>query len=101
MLMDAATKASADHSGRPRGQRHEVSSPAYTPGSLVRIPLEAWMFVCVCSVCALLCSLRRAGPPSEESYRLCKEIKKLKKRPRSNKGLYSQIDRQTDRQVGK
>jgi hypothetical protein len=31
----------------PRGLRHELSSPARTPGSWVRIPLEAWMSVCV------------------------------------------------------
>jgi hypothetical protein len=33
-------------------------------------------------------ALPRADPPSKESYRLCKKSKKLKKRPRSNKGLY-------------
>jgi hypothetical protein len=32
-------------------------------------------------------ALRRADPPAEEFYRLCKKIKKLKKRPRHNKGL--------------
>jgi hypothetical protein len=37
----------------PRGLRHEISSPAWTLGSWVRIPLEAWMFVCVCSVFVL------------------------------------------------
>jgi hypothetical protein len=39
----------------PRGLRHEMSSPAWTLGSWVRIPLEAWMFVCVYSVFVLSC----------------------------------------------
>jgi hypothetical protein len=57
-----------------RGQRHEPSWPARTLGSWVRIPLEAWMSMCVYSVCVRLCvgsDLRRADPPSKESYRLC------------------------------
>jgi hypothetical protein len=33
----------------PRGLRHELSSLALTLGSWVRIPLEAWMSVCVYS----------------------------------------------------
>jgi hypothetical protein len=41
----------------------------------VRIPLKAWMSVCVHSVFVLSCvqiaALRRADPPSKESYRLC------------------------------
>jgi hypothetical protein len=37
----------------PRGQKHEMSSPAQTLGSWIRIPLEAWMFVCVYSVFVL------------------------------------------------
>jgi hypothetical protein len=49
------------------------------------------MSVCVYSVFVLSCvqvaTLRPADPPSKEYYRLCKKIKKLKKRPRSNKGL--------------
>jgi hypothetical protein len=32
----------------PRGLRHELSSLARMLGSWVRIPLKAWMFVCVC-----------------------------------------------------
>jgi hypothetical protein len=35
---------------RPRSLRHEMSSLARTLGSWVRIPLEAWMSVCVYSV---------------------------------------------------
>jgi hypothetical protein len=62
--------------GLPRGLRHELSSPAQTLGSWVRIPLKAWMSVCVYSVFMLSCvqvaALRRAYPPSKESYRLCK-----------------------------
>jgi hypothetical protein len=37
----------------PRGLRHEPSSPARTLGSLVRIPLEVCMSVCVYSVFVL------------------------------------------------
>jgi hypothetical protein len=74
-----------------RGLRHELSSSAQTLGSWVRIRLEAWMSVCVYSVFELsgvaVATLRRVDPPSKESYRLCKQIKKLKKRPRPNKGL--------------
>jgi hypothetical protein len=61
---------------RPPGLRHELSSPAQTLRSWVRIPLEAWMSVCVYSVYMLSCvqvaALRRTDPPSKESYRLCK-----------------------------
>jgi hypothetical protein len=39
----------------PRVLRREMSSPPQTLGSWVRIPLEAWMFVCVYSVCAVFC----------------------------------------------
>jgi hypothetical protein len=39
----------------PRGVRHELSAPARTLGSWVRIPLETWMSVCVYSVCVVLC----------------------------------------------
>jgi hypothetical protein len=35
--------------------RHEMSSPAQTQGSCVRIPLEAWMSVRVSSVFVLSC----------------------------------------------
>jgi hypothetical protein len=51
------------------------------------------MSVCVYSVFVLsyvqVAAFRRADPPSKESCRLCKKIKKLKKRPRPNTGLYS------------
>jgi hypothetical protein len=39
----------------PRGLRHETSSSAWTLGSWVRIPIEAWVFVCVYSVFVLSC----------------------------------------------
>jgi hypothetical protein len=56
--------------------RRKLSSPAQLLGSWVRIPLKAWMSVCVYSVFVLSCvqgaALRRADPPSKESYRLCK-----------------------------
>jgi hypothetical protein len=49
------------------------------------------MSVCVYSVFVLssmqVAALWWVDPPSKESYRLCKKLKKLKKLPRSNKGL--------------
>jgi hypothetical protein len=42
----------------PRCLRHELSSPAPTLRSWVRIQLEAWMFVCV--LCAFILCLPRA-----------------------------------------
>jgi hypothetical protein len=61
----------------PRGLRHEPSSPGRTLGSWVRIPLEAWMSVCVYSVFVLffvlVAALRLTDPPSKESYRLCRD----------------------------
>jgi hypothetical protein len=46
----------ADHSGRPRGVRHELSSLARTLRSWVRIPLKG-MYACVrlFYVCVVLC----------------------------------------------
>jgi hypothetical protein len=38
-----------------RGLRHEPFAPVRTLGSWVRIPLEAWMSVCVYSVFVLFC----------------------------------------------
>jgi hypothetical protein len=85
----------------PRGLRHKLSSPARTLGSWVRIPLKAWMSVCIYSVFVLLCvyatAVQRTEPPSKESYRVL--IKKLKRRPRSTRAVELQIDRQTDRQT--
>jgi hypothetical protein len=42
----------SDHRSEwPRGLRHELSSPARMLGSCVRIPLKAWIFVCLFCVC--------------------------------------------------
>jgi hypothetical protein len=58
----------------PRGLRYEPFSPARILVSWVRIPLEAC--VCVYSVFVLFCvyvaALRRAGPSSMKSCRLCR-----------------------------
>jgi hypothetical protein len=67
----------------PRGLRHGISSLARAVGSWARIPLEAWMFVCVYSVfvlsCMLVAALRKSDHPSKKSYRLSNnKIKKLK-----------------------
>jgi hypothetical protein len=45
------------------------------------------MFVCVYSVCVVLCvgsGLETGGSSSKESYRLCIGLGKLKRRPRPN-----------------
>jgi hypothetical protein len=51
--------------------RHEPSSSARTLVSWVRIPLKAWVYVCVYSVFLLFCmyvaALWPADPPSTES----------------------------------
>jgi hypothetical protein len=61
--MNLADADTADHSGR---------SPSQTLGSWVRIPLEAWMFMCVYSVFVLssvqVATLRWADYSSKESY---------------------------------
>jgi hypothetical protein len=46
-------KSTACRSQWPRGPRHEQSLPARTLGSWVRIPLEAWMSVCVYLCCSV------------------------------------------------
>jgi hypothetical protein len=69
----------------PRALRHELPSPARTLGSWVRIPLKAWISVYVYSGFVLFCVGSGLATRTDCVYR----IKKLKKRPRSNKGLYS------------
>jgi hypothetical protein len=74
----------------PRGLRHELSSPAQTLGSWVRIPLKAWMPVRIYSVFVLSCmqveALRRDDPPSKEFYRLCKRSRNWKSSQGPTKG---------------
>jgi hypothetical protein len=73
-----------------RDLRHELSLPARTLGSCFRIPLEAWMTVCVYSVCAVLCvdsGLETGRFPVQGVLPTVCRITKLKKRPGPNKGL--------------
>jgi hypothetical protein len=55
----------------PRGLRLELSSSARTLWSWVRIPLKAWISVCVYSVFVLPCATDWS--PVQESYSLCKK----------------------------
>jgi hypothetical protein len=62
------------------------------------MPLVAWMSVCVYSVFVLsrvqVAALRRADPLSEESCRLPKRIKKLKKAAKlQQRAVEPEIDR--------
>jgi hypothetical protein len=65
----------------PRVLRHELSSLARTLGPWVRIPLDAWMSVCIYFMfvppCVQVAALRRADPPTKESYRLCERLRNL------------------------
>jgi hypothetical protein len=86
----------------PRNLKHELSSPARTLGSCVRIPLEEWMSVYVFSVFVLFCvqvaALWRADPPSKEFRILCKKDYEIEEEARAqprpvepwikNKSLY-------------
>jgi hypothetical protein len=62
----------------PRGLSHRLPSLSQTLGSWIRMPLKRWMSV----ECAFILCVGRGLPAV---YR----IKKLKKRSRPNKGLYS------------
>jgi hypothetical protein len=78
---------------------HEPSSPSRTLGWWVRIPLDAWMPVYVYSVfmfCVQVAALRRADPPSKESYRLCIGLRNLKS-GQGPKG-YTAIERERERE---
>jgi hypothetical protein len=68
----------------PCGLRHEMSSPARTLRSCVRIPLLAWM--CVHLLHVQVEALRRAVPPSKEPYRLRKGLRNSKSSQGSTKG---------------
>jgi hypothetical protein len=74
----------------PRGLRHELSSLARTLGSCVRIPLKAWMSVYIYCVFAMFCVGRGLGTgssPVQEVLPTVYRIKKLRQRPRRNRGL--------------
>jgi hypothetical protein len=70
-------------------------------------PLEHWdpwfeshlrhgcQYAFVLCLCCSVCALRRADPPSKESYRLCKKVKKLKSGQGPTKGCRT-IDRFAD-----
>jgi hypothetical protein len=74
------------------GRRHELSSLTQTLGSWVRIPLKAWMSVLYAFILPLCCRLRRADPPSKESYRLCIGLRNWKSGQGPTKGCRA-IDR--------
>jgi hypothetical protein len=57
----------------PRGLRHELSSPARTLGSWVRIPLQIYVYFAFVLSCVQVATLRRADPPFKGSYRLVKD----------------------------
>jgi hypothetical protein len=72
--------------------RYEVSSPAPTLRSWVRITPKAWMAVCIYSVCVVLCvgsSLAMGWSPVQGVVPTVYRIRKLNKRPGPNKGLYN------------
>jgi hypothetical protein len=79
----------------PRGLRHEMSSLARKLGSLDRIPLMAWMSVCVYSVCVVLCigsGLATGWSPVQGVLPTVCRIKKLKSGQGPTKGCRA-IDR--------
>jgi hypothetical protein len=60
------------HSQWPRGLRNKLSSLARTLGSWIRIPLKAWMFVCVCLFC--ICIVLYVGSGLARSWSLVQGV---------------------------
>jgi hypothetical protein len=73
----------------PRGLRHELSSLARTLRSWVRIPLIAWMSVLYAFILCVGRGCATGWSPVQGVLPTLYRIKKLKKRPRPNKGLQS------------
>jgi hypothetical protein len=68
---------------------HELSSPAQTLGSWVRIPLEAWMCMRLFYLSVVLCvgsGLATGWSSSKESYRLCIGLRNWKRGQGPTKG---------------
>jgi hypothetical protein len=74
-----------------RGLTHELSSPAQTLRSWVRIPFEALVSVCalfcVCDVLCVATGLATSWSPVQGILQTVYRIKKMVKRPRFNNGL--------------
>jgi hypothetical protein len=87
----------------PRRLRHDIHSFAQMLGSWVRIPLNARMSVRLFCVYVVLCvgsGLATGWSLAQGVLPTVYRIKKLKKRPRSNKRTIEPlIDRQTDRRT--
>jgi hypothetical protein len=82
----------------PRGLTHELSSPAPTLGSWVRIRLEAWMSVCVYSVFVSSCvgiGLATGLIPRPRSHADCVGLRNWK-RGKGPKG-WRAIERERER----
>jgi hypothetical protein len=56
ILLFYAANVGAGRSRWPRGLRHEPSSPAQTLVRWVRTPLEAWIYMRLFCICAVLCA---------------------------------------------
>jgi hypothetical protein len=85
-------------SQRPRSIRYELSSLARTLGSWVRIPLEAWISVCVHCVYVVLCvvsGLEKGWSPAQGVLPTVYRNKKLKKAAKAQKGLWSHNNKST------
>jgi hypothetical protein len=84
----------------PRDIRHEMFSSARTLGTWVRIPLKGMgiclLLFCVCVVLCVGSSLALGWSPVQRVLPTVYRIKKLKKRPGSNKKDCRDLDRHTD-----